>query len=1023
MNVNADDPAAQAAVALDEFSDLAAWQAIAPGATRLALAPDRGPQGGAMRLDFDLGAGGFVIARRPCALELPESYAFDFMVRGEGTQHVIEFKLIDADGHTVWRHRDEQFALASPWRPWCIDCSQIEFAWGPRRTPRLERAATLEIALVGAGSGRLWLAQFGWRDTGYRKIPRVTASSSAAGCTPDAILAADAAGWCSEEGAQHWLQIDFGCVRRLSAALIAWHEQRIPHTCTLAASDDGVSWRALRTLTGGLGRTSRLLLPGLAARLLRLELAGDRSGCGIAHLGFAPWDFARDRAAGVSALAALAPRGHYPKALTHQQSYWTVSAAAAGSAALLLNTEGMIEADHAAYTIEPFVRIDGRLYSWAAVDLQAQLHDDHLPIPSVRWQTTEFTLEIILAVVDGADHACAIVEYRLHNRSTQERRAELYLALRPFQVTPAWQQWQNYGGLAPLTTLSWHDGAVHINHTRRLVPLDAVADFGVTTLAAAELIEALASGALPAATAIDSAEGDATGALRFAFALAAGATRVLRCAVPAAAAAVTTTLADPIATAAAAWRAALGDCVVDVPPPARELWLTLRSAAAHILVNRDGPRLQPGPRRYTRAYLRDGVVMGAALARLGRPEPLRDFLRWFAAFQQADGSLPDCVDDRGAEWLPEYDAYGEFIFGVAEVERLHPDPAFLAALWPPVERAVARLERLRDERLTAAYRAPALASRYGLLPESMSHEGYMAYPVHAYWDDFWALRGWRDAAFLAGRCGAAAASARLTALAATFAIDVRTSLARTVAEHGIGFMPGAVELGDFDPTASAIALTIADESAALPRALLDATFDRYLAAVAARAHDQQWANYSAYEIRIVGALVRLGRRTDALAITRTLLADCRPPAWRQWPEQSWRDYDAPAFLGDLPHSWIGAEYILATLSLFAFEHGPHQTLTLAAGLDPAWLDAGAPVGVRNLSTHYGGLGFRVQRLDAATISVVIDAGLRVPPGGIVLAPPLAGPLRAATVNGTSWHEFDALTCVCRTVPATVVMRC
>ena len=41
----------------------------------------------------------------------------------------------------------------------------------------------------------------------------------------------------------------------------------------------------------------------------------------------------------------------------------------------------------------------------------------------------------------------------------------------------------------------------------------------------------------------------------------------------------------------------------------------------------------------------------------------------------------------------------------------------------------------------------------GLLPISVSHEGYLAQPVHSYWDDFWALRGLRDAAYLARACG------------------------------------------------------------------------------------------------------------------------------------------------------------------------------------------------------------------------------------------------------------------------------
>ena len=81
--------------------------------------------------------------------------------------------------------------------------------------------------------------------------------------------------------------------------------------------------------------------------------------------------------------------------------------------------------------------------------------------------------------------------------------------------------------------------------------------------------------------------------------------------------------------------------------------------------------------------------------------------------------------------------------------RFSGDHAFLAEMWPAVSKSVDYLERLRNQRLTAEYQAEGKRAYYGLLPESMSHEGYMAHPVHAYWDDFWALRGFKDAAQMA----------------------------------------------------------------------------------------------------------------------------------------------------------------------------------------------------------------------------------------------------------------------------------
>ena len=60
---------------LDDFRDVGRWSAVAPGAARLRLTPFVDDEGAALRLDYDLGGNGFVIARRtacanPCAVRI-----------------------------------------------------------------------------------------------------------------------------------------------------------------------------------------------------------------------------------------------------------------------------------------------------------------------------------------------------------------------------------------------------------------------------------------------------------------------------------------------------------------------------------------------------------------------------------------------------------------------------------------------------------------------------------------------------------------------------------------------------------------------------------------------------------------------------------------------------------------------------------------------------------------------------------------------------------------------------------------
>src|SRR5262249_17535125 len=154
------------------------------------------------------------------------------------------------------------------------------------------------------------------------------------------------------------------------------------------------------------------------------------------------------------------------------------------------------------------------------------------------------------------------------------------------------------------------------------------------------------------------------------------------------------------------------------------------------------------------------------------------------------------------------DSHGELVFAVMEYFRFTHDRAFLAEMWPAVQRAIAYQERLRATRLGPEFDAPALRARRGLLPESVSHEGYLAHPVHSYWAGFWALRGYADAAAIATVLGEKQEARRLAAVRDEFRVALRESIALTIAERKIDYVPGSVEWADFDPTATANAVTL-----------------------------------------------------------------------------------------------------------------------------------------------------------------------------------------------------------------------
>ena len=1019
---------------LDDFRDVSSWLPVASGLARLTIAPEAGPRGPAMRLDFDFaGGGGFVVARKEVAVTVPETWALRFDLRGDGPENRLEIKLADPSGRNVWWYREEAFALPAEWTPIAIPSRAIEFAWGPAGGGALRDVGAIEVALAAGpgGRGTIAIGDLRIEDRTIRARPTVRASSALPGHPPDGLFdTPPPATWRSERtGDPQRVDVDFQGERELGGLVVDWEPDGRARAFTVATSADGVAWRTVHTTVHADADRTWIALPNECARYLRLGLEASVAGrgFGIAALAVRPFEFSRSLQTFFTSVAAEVPRGDYPRYLAREQSYWTPVGVPDGETCALLNEEGMVEVDRGTFSLEPFLLVGDRLLTWADVATAPALLDDFVPIPSSVWRADGVTLATTACALRVDGRATLFLRYRVSNASV-EGPLRLFAAIRPFQVTPPWQAFGALGGVSPIRSLTGGADAVWVDARRVVVPLDPATGFGAATFDQGNVVAHLRNGTLPPRTAVEDDFGYASGALAFDVDAAPGTHRDVVLAIPfgtsdpgAGVPPIAIAGAEAFARATELWRATLGRTRITVPA-ARRRWVdTMRTALGHVLIERSGPALQPGPRRYTRAWIRDGAIMAAALLRAGRADEARAFVRWYAGFQAADGNVPCAVDEKGADWLVEHDSHGELVFAVAECFRFTHDRAFLDALWPHVARAVAYLERLRATRLGPEYATPEKRAFRGLLPESASHEGYLAHPVHAYWDDVWAIRALGDAAYLAGVRGARDEAARLTAARDAFRDDVRASIADVIATRGIAYVPGSVEWADFDPTATSNAVSLLGETALFPRDVLAATYAEYLKGFRRRRDGEiDWSNYTAYEVRIIGALVCLGERASANELAEFLLDDRRPPAWNQWPEISWRDPRSPGHIGDVPHAWIGAEYALACRIMLAYERLADEALVVAAGVPDAWLAAGDVV-VDDLPTYWGRLGFTLRRAGAAALALSLR-GDAAPPGGIVLRPPLPRPLVAVEVDGRRLDEFDADGVTVRACPTEVVLR-
>ena len=991
---------------LDDFETLSGWSAVTShgDASKATIATVPGKDGQALQMRFAfIGHMGSAAVEKRFRQPLPRNYQISFDIRGEGPVNNFVIRLMDSLDNVWWVNKSN-FAIPHTWTRITLKKYQLPYGWGPSGGGELHVLDRIMfmIDVVEGGSGGVILDNLAIEplDEGPELIPRVETSTSITGHPPkqsaDGKTVFD---WqTSGSGDRQWLAFDFQRTAPVGGLVIDWDSRDFATKFSVLMSDDGNTWISSYTANHANGGHSYVFLGESQGRFLKLILEQSSRGSGYKILrctikgpefGFSINDF-------FGALAAGAPKGLFPKYLLQQQSYWTVVGVAGDTKEALMNEQGMIETDKQNFSLEPFLYIGRKLVTWNDVSVTQTLDKGFLPIPSVQWSTEQGIHLTITACAEGRPgQSVLLTKYRVENRGDSLIQGSLFIAVRPFQVNPPWQTFTIVGGAARIDSMAF-DGVLRVN-AKRVIPFTRPAACGVAEFDQGHVTEYLKSGRVPPFSAAIDHFGYASGALQYDFALQIGASKEVVIAVPfhregptllpnmdeRKAAAY---FDSASARVAQLWESKVDNVDIELPPSASAIANTIRSNLAYALINADGPALQPGSRSYERSWLRDGALTSVALLQMGVVDEVRRYLDWYAGYQFPNGMIPCIVEDRGPEPIPEHDSHGEFIYAIAQYFHFTHDTTWLRGKWDHVMRTIRYIQSLRAMRKTPEYEngTPEQRACYGLVPESISHEGYCPKPMHSYWDDFFVLRGLKDAVTIAHVLGQTAAEKEFTAERDDFRNDFYNSMRLAMRNKKIDFIPGCVELGDFSGLSTTVGILPCDELGYIPEPALTHTFDESYKMFVDRKNNQaDWGAYLPYEARFIGAYVYMDQKDRALDILEYLMHDRRPAAWNEWAEVVWKNPSAPKNIGDMPHSWAASDFIRSVRTMFAYEREKDDALVVGAGIPESWLNDPRGVCVRHLPTYYGKLDFSLMKRGNRLVAD-LSGDVAVPEGKIVL---------------------------------------
>ncbi|MFZ5940711.1 MAG: discoidin domain-containing protein [Bacteroidota bacterium] len=990
---------------IDGMESTSGWSFNVSDGVEVKLGTEPGVSGQALRFDYDFTKGtGYGGIQKFFPIDLPDNYEFTFHLKADSPGNNFEIKFIDSTGNNVWWVNNRNYSFPGEWKKIRIKKRHIAFAWGPVEDKNLKRIDRIEFTIASfvGGKGTVWLDDLRFEklppETGIYPRPVVSAKSSLKGFDPAAATDNSLqTAWKGKAAKDQCLLFDFSGRREFGGLQIEWLKDQYARSYEVLLSEDGRNWESMALIKNNRDEQSFIRLPESEGKFLKIRLleAAGKQGFGVKEVRFTDIRSSMTLNDFLIDVAENSPPGNYPRYFSRTATFWTINGVNNDEKEALINTDGMVEVQKARFSVEPMIRMGDSLFNWSNVSTTQSLRNPEVTneysfLPSVTWEMKDLSLRTEISTCGEANVSSVLgIRYSLTNRSDKAAEPVLYLLVRPLMVNPYYQFLNNTGGAGKISHIGM-EGASIVVDDQVLLSQKKPDGFGASAFQEGNIVDFIRKGELPPSVSVNDPDQLASGVLMYRIHLEPGQTVSFYLASPfygresAGEALASGRVFKELDAARDFWSAKVSHIRFNLPPSADRLVNTYKSNLAYILINRDKAGIQPGSRSYERSWIRDGALTSSALMKSGIVPEVKDFISWYASYQYESGKIPCVVDFRGPDPVPENDSHGEFIYLVHEYFMFTGDSTFLRSMNSHVLKAVDYISFLVSQRTTDYYKNgnDSIRSLYGLMPESISHEGYSAKPMHSYWDDFFTVLGLKEAADIQWILGNEEAYNRISAFHREFETNLYRSIRLAMKNKGIDYIPGCAELGDFDATSTTIALTPCNELNNLPQPEVYNTFFRYYDFFRKRRDRQlNWVNYTPYENRLIGSFILLDRPDIAHELIDYFMTNQRPRGWEHWAEVVWKDPSTPSFIGDMPHTWVGSDFINAIRTMFVYENEYDHSLVLASGLYQDWIDAPEGMSVENLPTWYGELSYAVKK-EGRNYRFSIYGDLRLPENGI-----------------------------------------